>query len=79
VVFAKNSSHYLEARVSPLMNILTVIGIFAWESEDLFLCQDGYGLKSGLIGNIDPFAFSVGLYTCGGLLKSQNAGNPCLS
>lgn len=56
-----------------------MIALYAWEEEDLFLCKDGYGMRVEDVNNggeIDPFKFTAGLYSCGSKigLKSLKAG-----
>eukprot|EP00347_Sterkiella_histriomuscorum_P014228 403361683 len=53
--------------------------LYAWNSDDLFLCKDGYALKVEASGMIDPFIFEPALYQCGSTnsLKSLKSGLPC--
>jgi len=56
-------------------------GFWAWNQEDIFLCESGVALPLSLtVGSVvDPFSFSSGVYICGGKIKSEKAGMQCLS
>ena len=43
-----------------LFSLATGESFFARSEDDLFLCSDGYAIKNGLKGTLDPFNFNIG-------------------